>query len=109
MLPKGIKKQVLGSVLFCMGAMTALLARTIGFELDIFYVVVSVIGAGLFLYGAIQKKQHKLAKEFQLVDGPGTESGAAIGAQPHSRDFAACTNMASRPASMRRRVSIHGD
>lgn len=47
--------QVLGGVLFCLGAMTALLAGTIGFELDGFYVVVSIIGVGLFLYGAIQK------------------------------------------------------
>ncbi|MDO8261747.1 MAG: hypothetical protein Q7T21_00825 [Gallionella sp.] len=52
---KGIKKQVLGGLLLCLGAMTALLARTIGFELDIFYVVISIIGAGLFLYGTIQK------------------------------------------------------
>ena len=56
--PKGIKKQVLGGMLVCLGAMVALLARTIGFELDIFYVVISIIGACLFLYGAIQKKQH---------------------------------------------------
>ena len=52
---KGIKKQVLGGVLFCLGIMTALLSRMIGFELDIFYVVISIVGAGLFLYGAIQK------------------------------------------------------
>lgn len=53
--PKGIKKQVFGGVLFCLGAITALLAGTIGFELDIFYVVVSIIGAGLFLYGTLQR------------------------------------------------------
>ena len=76
MPPKGIKKQVLGGMLFCLGAMTVLLARTMGFELDIFYVVISIIGAGLFLYGTLQKKQHKLA---------------------------------SQPAPMRQRVSIHGD
>ncbi|OGT29540.1 MAG: hypothetical protein A2W28_07190 [Gammaproteobacteria bacterium RBG_16_51_14] len=63
MPPKGIKKQVLGGVLFCLGAMTALLAGTIGFELDIFYVVISVIGAGLFLHGALQKKKHELANQ----------------------------------------------
>ena len=51
---KAIKMQVLGGILFCLGAMTALLAKTIGFELDIFYVVISIIGACLFLYGAIQ-------------------------------------------------------
>lgn len=52
---RGIKKQVFGGVLFCLGVMTALLARTIGFELDVFYIVISIIGACLFLYGAIQK------------------------------------------------------
>lgn len=51
--------QVLGGMLFCLGAMTALLAGMIGFELDIFYVVISIIGAGLFLYGVIQKNQHR--------------------------------------------------
>lgn len=54
---KGIKKQVLGGMLVCLGAMTALLARVIGFELDIFYVVISVIGACLFLYGTLQKNR----------------------------------------------------
>ena len=53
----GIKKQVLGGMLVCLGAMTALLARVIGFELDIFYVVISVIGACLFLYGTLQKNR----------------------------------------------------
>ena len=106
---KGIKKQVLGGVLFCLGAMTALLAKTIGFELDIFYVVISMIGVSLFLYGAIQKNQHELAKGFQHVDGLCTESDATIGAQPHSSDFAVCTNLPSQPASMRQRVSTHGD
>lgn len=61
--PRGIKKQVLGGVLVCLGAITALLSRVIGFELDIFYVLISVIGAGLFLYGAIQKNQHELASD----------------------------------------------
>lgn len=54
--PKGVKMQVLGGALFCLGVMTALLSRIIGFELDIFYVVASIIGAGLFLYGAVLKK-----------------------------------------------------
>ena len=53
---RGIKKQVFGGVLFCLGAMTALLSRTIGFELDNFYVVISIVGAGLFLYGSVSKK-----------------------------------------------------
>lgn len=55
--------QVLGGMLFCLGVMTALLAGMIGFELDIFYVVISIIGAGLFLYGAIQKPQNNLASQ----------------------------------------------
>jgi len=44
-------------MLVCLGAMTALLAGVIGFELDIFYVVISVIGACLFLYGTLQKNR----------------------------------------------------
>ena len=68
MSPKGIKKQVLGGVLFCLGAMTALLARTIGFELDIFYVLISIVGAGLFLYGAIQKNRPELTSKTQSVE-----------------------------------------
>ena len=54
---KGIKKQVLGGMLVCLGAMTALLAGVIGFELDIFYIVISVIGACLFLYCTLQKNR----------------------------------------------------
>lgn len=88
---KGIKKQVLGGILFCLGTMTALLARILGFELDIFYVAISIIGAVLFLYGAMQEKQYKLARGL------------------HSTDLTARANLASRPSSMRQRVSIHGD
>lgn len=69
---KGIKKQVLGGMLVCLGAITALLAKTIGFELDIFYVVISIIGGCLFMYGAIQKKQHKVpAQQNQFVEPHG--------------------------------------
>ncbi|MCR4304572.1 MAG: hypothetical protein NUV63_10165 [Gallionella sp.] len=93
MPPKGIKKQVLGGILFCLGAMTALLAGTIGFELDIFYVVISIVGAGLFLYGAIQNKQHKLTSGIQ---------GASINSKSY-------THLASRPAPMRKSISTHGD
>lgn len=57
--PRGIKKQVFGGVLVCLGAVTALLAEAIGFELDIFYVVISFVGIGLFLYGAMQKSRHE--------------------------------------------------
>ena len=58
--PRGIKKQVLGGVLVCLGAITALLSRIIGFELDVFYVLISVIGVALFLYGTMQKNRHEL-------------------------------------------------
>lgn len=92
--PKGIKQQVLGVVLFSLGAITALLAKTIGFELDIFYVVISIVGICLFLYGAIQKNRHSLASGSQHTKGPGTKPDAATGAQP---------------SSMRQRVSVRGD
>jgi hypothetical protein len=52
--PKGLKIQVFGCVLLLMGAVTALLARVIGFELDPFYIVIGVIGVLLFLYGTLQ-------------------------------------------------------
>ena len=80
MPPKGIKKQVLGGVLLCLGAMTALLARMIGFELDNFYVVISIIGACLFLYGAMQKNQHKPARESRHVDGISAAQDTTTGA-----------------------------
>ena len=53
---KGLKKQVLGGVFIGLGAITTLLSRVIGFELDIFYLVISVIGAGLVLIGSLQKR-----------------------------------------------------
>jgi len=53
---KGLKKQVLGVVLISLGAITTLLSRVVGFELDIFYLVISVVGAGLLLIGSIQKR-----------------------------------------------------
>jgi len=59
-------------MLVCLGAITALLARTIGFELDNFYVVISIIGGCLFLYGTIQKKQHKVpAQQNQFAEPHG--------------------------------------
>lgn len=64
----GIKKQVLGGMLVCLGAVTALLARILGFELDIFYVVISVIGVCLLLYGAIQKKQQEKPVQHKSID-----------------------------------------
>ncbi len=53
---KGLKKQVLGGVLIGLGAITTLLSRVIGFELDIFYLVISIVGAGLVLIGSLQKR-----------------------------------------------------
>ena len=47
--------------LFGLGTVTALLSNIIGFELDIFYIVISIIGVGLFLYGAAQRNRHKLS------------------------------------------------
>jgi hypothetical protein len=52
----GLKKQVIGLVLLGLGLVTALLARTIGFELDNFYIVISIIGLCLFIYGRKQSK-----------------------------------------------------
>jgi len=57
---RGIKKQVFGGVLVCLGAVTALLARVVGFELDIFYVVIGFVGVCLFLYGTVQRNRHEL-------------------------------------------------
>lgn len=87
--PKGIKLQALGSVLFCLGVMTALLARAIGFELDMFYVVIGIAGACLFLYGSIQKYQHKKTKRTQPVDRLGAEPDATDMAHHQSVDFTA--------------------
>ena len=95
MPPRGIKKQALGGVLFSLGVMTALLAKTIGFELDIFYVVISIIGACLFLYGALQKNQHKLTSIFQHNDVLSTELDAAAKDQAHTMDVTAYANLAN--------------
>jgi len=54
--PAGIKKQVMGLVLLGLGVITALLARIIGFELDSFYIVISIIGLCLIIYGRWQGK-----------------------------------------------------
>jgi len=53
---KGIKKQVLGGMLIALGAITTLLSRVIGFELDVFYLVISVVGACLALFGSLQRR-----------------------------------------------------
>lgn len=97
--------QVLGGVLFCLGAMTVILARTIGFELDFFYVLMCIFGACLFLYGSAQRKQNVLASEPQRLCGCCTEPDATEEIQPNRADFTACANL----GSMRQRVSVHGD
>ena len=53
---KGIKKQVLGGVLVGLGVITTLLSRVIGFELDVFYPVISAVGACLLLVGTLQRR-----------------------------------------------------
>lgn len=67
--PDGIKKQVLGGVLCLLGVITALLSRFIGFELDVFYVVISVIGACLMLYGTLQRNRFKWKKWWMSTNG----------------------------------------
>lgn len=63
----GIKKQVLGGVLVCLGAVTALLAWILGFELDYFYVFISLMGSCLFVYGSLQKNKKNPHNMNQLV------------------------------------------
>lgn len=63
MPPRGVKIQIFGAVLVCLGAITALLARTIGFELDFFYVAIGISGVALFVYGVLQRKRDSFRKE----------------------------------------------
>jgi len=51
--PKGMKMRIFGIVLLCLSAVTALLARTVGFELNVFYIVIAAAGACMFAYGSI--------------------------------------------------------
>jgi hypothetical protein len=60
--PKGIKKHIFGAVLFSLSAITALLAKTICFELDIFYVAICIVGANLFLHDTMQKNLHEVSR-----------------------------------------------
>ena len=78
---KGLKQQVFGGVLFSLGTMTALLSRIIGFDLDIFYVVIGIAGIGLYVYGFIQRRQAESASEGHCAES----------------------------ASIKQRVSIHGE
>ncbi len=52
---RAMRKQILGCTLLSLGIITAILSRIIGFELDAFYLVISIVGASLFLYGTFQK------------------------------------------------------
>ena len=65
MQPRGFKIQAFGAMLVGLGAITALLARVIGFELDGFYVFIGIIGAILFIYGMLQGKRDSSSKEFE--------------------------------------------
>lgn len=109
MLAKGIRKQVLGGVLFCLGAMTVLLSRAMGFELDVFYIVIMIIGMCLFLYGVMQTKKQILTNEPQCFGGFSTGQDAIDGVQSPGTDNAVCNHLASHSASMRQSVSVHGN
>ena len=90
MPPEGIKQQVFGGALFCLGTLTALLSGIMGFELDIFYVVISIIGAMLFLYGGLQGKRSGLTIKSQMMhpaaEGqPGITNCGADTSPPHSQ------------------------
>ena len=50
-----MRKQIFGCMLVGLGSITAILSRIIGFELDAFYIVISIAGASLFLYGTFRK------------------------------------------------------
>ncbi len=54
----GSKIQIFGAVLVCLGATTVLLARTIGFDPDMFYVAFGLTGTALLVDGAAQQKLH---------------------------------------------------
>ncbi len=52
---RAMRKQVFGCMLLGLASITAILSRIVGFELDVFYVVIGIIGAGLLLHGTFQK------------------------------------------------------
>ncbi len=52
---RAMRKQIFGCMLVGLGSITAILSRIVGFELDFFYVVIGIIGAGLLLHGTLQK------------------------------------------------------
>ncbi len=58
MRDKALRKQIFGCILLGLASITAILAQVFGFELDIFYVVIAVVGACLLLYGTIKRESH---------------------------------------------------
>ncbi|MDQ6982882.1 MAG: cytochrome c biogenesis protein ResB [Mariprofundus sp.] len=57
MTHRGVKQQAFGVVLVSLGVITALLSKVLGFELDVFYIVIGIIGVCLFLYGLAHKNR----------------------------------------------------
>ncbi len=53
---KAIRKQIFGCMLVGLASITAILSQVIGFELDIFYVVIGATGVGLILYGTVKRE-----------------------------------------------------
>ncbi len=53
---RAMRKQVFGCMLVGLAGITAILSRIIGFELDVFYVAIGIIGAGLLIHGTFQKR-----------------------------------------------------
>ena len=53
--PKGVKKQMFGSILFFLGGLNTVFSVKAGLPLDAFHVILMLGGGLLFLYGAIQK------------------------------------------------------
>lgn len=55
--PKGIKKQIFGSVLFFLGALNTMLAIRGGWKVDVFYILLIASGLVFFIYGGIQGRK----------------------------------------------------
>ena len=54
--PKGIKKQIFGSVLFFLGALNTMFAMKAGTEVDNFNPLLIFIGIVIFIYGGVQRR-----------------------------------------------------
>ncbi len=53
--PRGVKKQIFGSILFFLGALNTLLSIKGGLPLDGFFLVLMLGGGLIFLYGALER------------------------------------------------------